>query len=492
MKLPSIQHSSPTTSHKHTPYLAGLLVILGNSALYVFSREATSVYLYISALFNFILELGPIVLLLSVYRPNTIFFKSLFRGGVLIGGPFILHIISQEFSPDIEIVSSFINYILVWVIYGTEYINEWLQARQRKVFKFKPNLDNSLFLIVIITSFASALLLNSYPDAIHNQPIPFAIDIQHNLANIPMFFFFWVQMFLIYMCPYALYYLNHHVLINHYLNKQGVVAYIFASFTALLILYPLLSYFIVSLPVSGGTAPLTPSGDDNIFSIQNFNMGFAIFAASLPLILTFKWQENSRQLSEAEKGQLQAELILLQQQINPHFLFNSLNSLYALTLTKSSKAPEAVLQLSGLFRYVVYKGDKDRVPLADEYAYLQDYLALQRLRMGEDCQFNINIAKAASGLSITPLMLIVFIENAFKHGLETNNKQSWLNVTATTNGSQFTFICENSILRTETDKEQGIGLENVRKRLNLQYKDQHSLTIENHLDRFCVSLIMDL
>ncbi|MCK0070710.1 sensor histidine kinase [Kordiimonas laminariae] len=458
----------------------------------MFMKDGAGLTNYLYTLTRFTLELGPIVLLLSTYSPKTIERRWIYRLIILLTGPAILMGLANQSHTAPYVISDIFSFLLLWLIYGIEYVNGWFSARQKNQIKFNINLDNALFSLAVIASFIAALFLGSHPEAIYNQPIPLEVNFRHIFENIPTFVFFWFQMLLLYMCLYVLYYINHHVLINHFLSKHGVVAYVFAGFMTLIILYPPLTYIALNLPISGGSQPLTPSGDDNIFSIHNFNMGFAALAGSLPLILAFKWQENSRQLSEAGKRQLEAELTLLQQQINPHFLFNSLNSLYALTLTKSVKAPEAVLQLAGLFRYVVYKGDKERVPLTEEFTYLQDYLALQQLRMGEDCQFNIHFGNTSSNHTIAPLMLIVFIENAFKHGLEGNNKNSWLHISASMEDNKLTFICENSILRNHENSTPGIGLENVRKRLNLQYKDQHTLNITKMQDRFCISLVMDL
>ncbi len=479
-------------SNKTAPLLPGILTILISSVIALDHYNDADLGSYISEIFGFTLEFGPIAIGLALIDTRRASQQWLYRLVIMLVGTSALMGVSELSATDPLIKSGGINLIILWSLYGLHYIGEWIKVRQTKNFIVTMSLDKALLFLVIVASFMSALVINSHPGGIYNQPIPISIDVIYNFQHISGLLSYWVQLFLTYMCLYLIYYLNHYVLIEYFLGEKGILAYIVSGLVLLLMLYPSLTYFVLSLPISDSAYPFIPSQDQNVFAIENFNTGLLVLAVTLPLVLAFKWQEKSRHVSELERGQLQAELALLQQQINPHFLFNSLNSLYALTLTRSDKAPEAVLQLSNLFRYVVYRGNKARVPLSDEFSYLSDYLALQRLRMGEQCKFECHFDDVDPTLEIAPMMLIVFLENAFKHGLETNNAGSWLRVSAEVQGTLLSFRCENSILRSKDALDPGIGLENVRKRLKLQYQDRYFLKVEPEEDRFNILLTIEL
>ena len=473
--------------------MPGVLLILAYTTIGVAQPgEVPTLLSYGALLLGNVLAFGLIFVGLGMVDIRSAPRRWLYRLAILSVGTVALLAISKIAPATLPSQMRGLQLVALWAVYGIYYFNEWLQSRQTKNLRIIMNLDKALFFLVVLASLMSALIVNSHPGGLYNQPVPIAIDIARNFQNVPGLVSYWAQLFVVYMCLYLIYYLNHHILIRHALGSKGVIAYLFSGLVMLLVLYPLLGAVVLWLPISDNQYPIIPSQDTNVFAIENFNMGLLVLATSLPLILAFKWQENLRQLSELEKSQLEAELTLLQQQINPHFLFNSLNSLYALALTKSPKAPDAVLQLSSLFRYVVYKGGNTEVPLFDEFSYLSDYLALQRLRMGEACEFDCQFDDPDPALKIAPMMLIVFLENAFKHGLETNNASSWLRVAAHVQGQRLSFTCENSILRAKERRDVGIGLENVRKRLNLQYENRHTLDIIQEEDRFSVMLTVEL
>lgn len=198
----------------------------------------------------------------------------------------------------------------------------------------------------------------------------------------------------------------------------------------------------------------------------------------------FRKSEEDQKLLREEK--LQAELLLLRQQVNPHFLFNILNNLYASSLqAQDDRTAEGIGQLADMMRYMLYESGGDRVPLAGEIRYIEDYIALQRLRFASEDQvmisFEYDVPEAAT-LSIPPMLLIPFVENAFKHGISLENASFIeLSLRAGVDG-QLSFECRNSLHRQEAGKEPagaiasgGIGLENVRRRLALLYPDGHFL-----------------
>jgi two-component system, LytTR family, sensor kinase len=199
-----------------------------------------------------------------------------------------------------------------------------------------------------------------------------------------------------------------------------------------------------------------------------------------------------RQKEEIERKQLAAELNLLKSQINPHFLFNVLNSIYSLSLKKSDKAPEMVLKLSDLLRYMLYDTKQDTVRLEQELTQLRDYLAIEKVRIGERQQIELQIEGLADGLEIAPLMLVPFVENAVKHGLDSISEQGYIRIRVTISNGILHFECANNYKTRVRRPQGGIGLENVRRRLQLIYPHNHTLYIRDEDNIFTVALTIKL
>ena len=192
-----------------------------------------------------------------------------------------------------------------------------------------------------------------------------------------------------------------------------------------------------------------------------------------------------------------AELKLLKAQLNPHFLFNTLNNLYGLSVVKSDKLPSLMLKLSDLLRYSLYDTKDKFVPLEKEITYLENYMSLENIRL-ED-KTNIKFTKSGDILSktIAPMLLIVFVENAFKHLSSPNEAKSSVTVDVSINNDSLTLTCINSIDKDlkEVPMEKGksgIGLRNAKKRLALLYPEKHRLTIHENDTSYHVNLILDL
>lgn len=474
-------------------WLPALLVVLSNSTLHMQAGAESDWIAYSGNIITFTLELGPIFLLLWCADR----FSARSAWGIrilsLAAGPAVLLLWPNMFpSMAVYVTSGPLALLVLWLVYIPYLASRGSAGNGLSTLNLKLSLDTVLFSLVVATSFLSALVVNSHEGGMLNQPVPLAVDAARNLKKLPALALLWVQFFLTYMCLYALYYLNHHLLINRILNEHGLLVYVFAGLTALLLLSPLFSYIVISLPISAGSETMAASGNRDVFSAANFFAGLIVLAVSLPLILAFQWQEKTRHLSELKTERLHAELLWLQQQINPHFLFNALNNLYALVLTKSAKAPDAILQLSDLFRYVVYKGSKTRVPLSDEFGYLRDFMALQRLRVRDRCKLEVEFDEETGSYLLAPLLLIVFVENAFKHGFAAQEGDAWIRISAKVDAGVLIFRCDNSLLTTPPATDTGIGLENVRKRLALQYENRHKLQIEKLSDRFSVTLSLEL
>ncbi len=206
------------------------------------------------------------------------------------------------------------------------------------------------------------------------------------------------------------------------------------------------------------------------------------------------WQVQS-ELQEAEKQKTQMELQALKSQVNPHFLFNTLNGIYSMSLNKDERLPATVLQLSDLMRYFLYKAKGDYVPLKKEIELLHSYIALQKLRMGDDQKVNVNVTGEIDEQQIAPLLLVTFLENAFKHGDKQRSNGELLNLKIDVKGRQLYFDIRNgkgTVDDVEDNEYKGLGLQNLQRRLELQYPNSHALSIHNEQHEFHVQLQLNL
>ncbi len=209
-----------------------------------------------------------------------------------------------------------------------------------------------------------------------------------------------------------------------------------------------------------------------------------------------EWLVQQRDKKELEKQTLQSELNFLKSQINPHFLFNTLNSLYALTLKKSDLAPEIVLKLSEMMRYMLYECNEKTVLLSKEIQYIQNYLDLEKLRHGNKMDVHFYVVGDTQHKRIAPLLLMPFIENAFKHGINSQVSQGYVNIELAVEADDLYIKVDNSkspsVPRISEKKSGGIGLMNVKRRLNILYSDLHHLEIKESPISYQIELNLSL
>jgi LytS/YehU family sensor histidine kinase len=198
-------------------------------------------------------------------------------------------------------------------------------------------------------------------------------------------------------------------------------------------------------------------------------------------------------LKQIEQEKLSAQIASLRSQINPHFLFNTLNSIYATTLETSPASADMVEKLSNIMRYTMKETQKDRVMLEDEIHYSNDYIALQRIRLDKSVKIDYRNLVGETSLRIAPMLLIPFIENAFKHGANPEEK-SHIKITIGLQGDELHLLVFNNkvAMQKGTTEKSGLGIENTRNRLKLIYPGRHVLALNESEEHFEVSLRIHL
>jgi LytS/YehU family sensor histidine kinase len=196
-------------------------------------------------------------------------------------------------------------------------------------------------------------------------------------------------------------------------------------------------------------------------------------------------------LRKAQEENLRTELAYLRAQINPHFLFNTLNSIYALTVKKSDAAPESVTRLSSIMRYVISNAAADTVELEKEIDYLRSYIELEQLRLTPKTTLHYSFPTQTAGRMVAPLVFLPLIENVFKYGVSTT-ETSFIEINMSLNGNDLLLSTRNSRPAKEAVQSSGLGVANVKKRLALLYPARHSIAIEETEKEFSVTLSLSL
>ena len=230
-----------------------------------------------------------------------------------------------------------------------------------------------------------------------------------------------------------------------------------------------------------------------IVQVITTNLFIVVFLGMLRFAVD--WFEFEARKKTVENEKLMAELNFLKAQINPHFLFNTLNNLYYLAYTQSANTTEVIAKLSQMMRYMIYDSNHQQVPLSKEIEYMESYISLERLRLNDQIPIKFDIQGNPQEVLIAPLIFITFLENAFKHGVSNNYPGAWINILIQIKGKECIYQVENSKIPTskpEAGEKSGIGLQNVKRRLELSYPDKHKLIIEEKTDRYFVQLNITL
>lgn len=231
---------------------------------------------------------------------------------------------------------------------------------------------------------------------------------------------------------------------------------------------PILLYFLYLRLFSGGL--------ESYLEIKK-DFPFVAFLIPIPIIFALWIFEQWKWLQNLKAEKTKTELSLLRTQINPHFFFNTLNNLYALTIKNSKQAPDVILKLSDMMRYTIYEGEKETVKLGDEIEYLNNYIELHKIRYKKTVEITFK-HQIDTGLTIAPLLFIILLENAFKHGIETLTENAYIHIDLFEDDETISFKINNNFDPKEIAESNGIGLQNLKRRLSLLYKDRHELNIE--------------
>ncbi len=232
----------------------------------------------------------------------------------------------------------------------------------------------------------------------------------------------------------------------------------------------------------------------NYWDILKF---FIVFVAATSLLkLSKDWfylNKAQQQLQELEKAKVEAELSALKNQVNPHFLFNSLNVLYSLVRKNAKEAPEAIIKLSDILRYVLYESNTEYVPLHKEIKLVKNYIDLQKYRKGAKVNFHLKVKDEE--VQIVPMILLPLIENAYKHSQMTKEKVFNIDIDLNCNSQQLELIIKNSInpdAQKAMEKHSGIGQKNITQRLDHYYPEKYSLDIREENEQYIVNLKIDI
>jgi hypothetical protein len=303
-----------------------------------------------------------------------------------------------------------------------------------------------------------------------------------------------VMLFFMHLFAYGpIVYFNNLYLLPKFFSEGDYFKY-FAFTVSFVLIYTIYTVWIIDY-----YAIHTPSDLQKIDSEDlNYFVGVIgnllwVATFSMTKIGTDHLTEKSK-LESAEKEKAESELSSLKNQINPHFLFNGLNSIYGLSITKDERTSDSIMKLSEIMRYVLYECNDEKVTLEKEIDYINNYISFGKLRRKHVHQIKFDVQGHIIGKRIAPLILIPFIENAFKHGLDSQIIDPWIAVEINIEDKELIFKCSNSSSKKKDilRKDNGIGLANVRRRLALLYPDLHQLNISAQEREYTVQLNIQL
>jgi len=286
-------------------------------------------------------------------------------------------------------------------------------------------------------------------------------------------------------------YLTNYLLIPQLLYKKRYVWFV-VTFIVMIVSSSLLKMNIIGRVINDASM-IHFSGDLKTRVYDHLIPHFFLVIAGAAIKLMIDYSELQQRMAETAKEKAEAELNFLKSQINPHFLFNSLNSVYFLIDKNNTEARQSLHKFSDMLRYQLYELNGPRIPVEREVSYLQDYVALQKLRKDEHYSVEFSSSPEVKGFSIEPLLLVPFVENAFKHISHYTDRDNFVKLDLHRHNGHLSFAVENSKeAAPTTERHGGIGLANVKRRLELLYPGRHTLHIRDENNRYKVELTLQV
>lgn len=305
--------------------------------------------------------------------------------------------------------------------------------------------------------------------------------------------------FVVFLLPIAIgtTYLFNYYLIPKFLFQKRIKTFILLSIYAIIASFYLISLIIFPFLIISTSSINFATLDKSFLDIYFLMVGMytAIILAILIKLLKSSYEKQNLHL-QLLREKTEAELEMLRSQINPHFLFNTLNNIYTLSMKKSELTPEVVLKLSEMLDYLLYECNATKVKLKKEVKLIENYLYLQQIRFGDRLKISFRKDDLISDQKIAPMLLLPFVENSFKHGVGKHRFDAWIEIELTVKSNNIIFAVKNSQSNSDIVEKKtasgGIGLTNVKKRLGLLYPDQFILNIENMDKVFHVNLELNV
>lgn len=275
------------------------------------------------------------------------------------------------------------------------------------------------------------------------------------------------------------FYLNFYYLIPEFYQKRRYVLFVLLTLCAFIITAALPKVVLPEEnPVRGGWAAFFGDVNHNLFRF------LVVFLISIMLRIRDQWKR-------AREGKTQAELAFLKSQIQPHFLYNTLNTIYALSIEGAKETPDAIARLSAMMRYVTDESALDYVPLGRELEYIESYITLQELRFGRTVGISSIVSGEPDGYQVAPMMLIPFIENAFKHGINPE-EESGIVVRINISNDVLRLNVRNRLVHVFREDQRGLGLANTRSRLDMLYPGRYELVVSTKGSVYSIDLTLTL
>ncbi|MGF7039919.1 sensor histidine kinase [Mucilaginibacter lappiensis] len=321
--------------------------------------------------------------------------------------------------------------------------------------------------------------------------------------NIELPYQFWIKQVLVLSTLIAAYYINARILVPQYLLKNRTGIY-FLYILALVGVIVLLNAFVddwLNMHRLIDTAfhkhgPPRRRGKNHDFDVAVIAIIALVLGISTSITAIQKWQGDIRLREALEQDKISSELSFLKAQINPHFFFNTLNNIYALTLVNADTSRKALHQLSRMMRYVLYDTQHGTAQLSQEIAFIKDYISLMELRLTDKVTVTFNLPDTINGTTVAPMIFLPFVENAFKHGISATLPSS-IFISIEQHANQLELIVRNSIFKENNanlEENKGIGLTNTIRRLDLLYHNKYDLLIneDTATNTYSVHLTLNL